>query len=689
MDDTRKRDRLARYSTERTMRVLNAEASCLRSLKMAMAILLLVCTGFAQAQSDDTQGNAANDPPTRVARLSYEAGDLGMMPAGSTQWTAADVNRPLTNGDKLSSGPDAKAELELGGAALRINSQTDVGVLNLTDQTGQFELTQGTLNITVRNIYQGATYEIDTPTLALVINQPGSFRVDVPTDGSSTTVNVIDGEGMIYGENSAQRDVYSGRSYVFADSSLSNVTVNELGGGDAFDNWCNERDSEYATEETSSAQYVSDDTVGAQDLAAYGTWEDDGDYGPIWYPGGVAAGWAPYTFGHWVWISPWGWTWVDGLPWGFAPYHYGRWAFVHGHWGWRPGPPRVRPIYAPALVAFAGLGRGGPVGWFPLGPHDIYNPWYHASRNYYTNVNATNIGIHPGFTQDMLFNNIHSQYGFYQSGRTPPGLTYANRNVPHAFTAVSAQAFASARNVRTSQIHVTPQQFAAATVMTSADVQRPTPASFGQPRAVNTRPLPAAGFNRQVVAVGVPAAQVAATASFRAGMPASNVRVMGAHPGVVANSPRLITGGNYSHTATVPAATPTIPHPGNLPQVPRFESAQQVQQPPQSSRYAPPTRTEPQQSYAQPQNEAQQRYQAAERAHEYVPEQQRQQEQYRPQDSAQPHDAYRAEQQQDYRPAPYMPEQRSEPRSEPQPQSHPQSAPRSAPAPAHGNDNQH
>jgi hypothetical protein len=289
----------------------------------------------------------------------------------------------------------------------------------------------------------------------------------------------------------------------------------------------------------------------------------------------------------------------------------------------------------------------------------------------------------------MLFNNIHSQYGFYQSGRTPPGLTYANRNVPHAFTAVSAQAFASARNVHTSQIHVTPQQFAAATVMTSADVQRPTPASFGQPRAVNTRPLPAAGFNRQVVAVGVPAAQVAATASFRAGMPASNVRVMGAHPGVVANSPRLITGGNYSHTATVPAATPTIPHPGNLPQVPRFESAQQVQQPPQSSRYAPPTRTEPQQSYAQPQNEAQQRYQAAERAHEYVPEQQRQQEQYRPQDSAQPHDAYRAEQQQDYRPAPYMPEQRSEPRSEPQPQSHPQSAPRSAPAPAHGNDNQH
>jgi hypothetical protein len=670
------------------MRALTAEASFMRSLKMALAILLLIGTGYAHAQSDDTtQGNAAGDPPARVARLSYAAGDLGMMPAGTTQWTAADVNRPFTNGDKLSSGPDAKAELELGGAALRISGQTDVGVLNLNDQTGQFELTQGTLNITVRNIYQGNTYEIDTPTIALVINQPGSYRVDVGSDGTSTTVSVFDGVGMIYGENSAQRDVYSGRSYVFADSSLNNVTVNELGGGDAFDNWCNERDSEYATAETSSAQYVSDDTVGAQDLAAYGTWQDDGDYGAVWYPAGVPVGWVPYGFGHWVWISPWGWTWIDGMPWGYAPYHYGRWAFIHGHWGWLPGPPRVRAVYAPALVAFAGVGRGGPVGWFPLGPHDVYNPWYRASRNYYTNVNATNMAVHPGFTQDMLFNSIHSQYGFYQSGRTPPGLTYANRNAPHAFTAVSAQAFASARNVQSSRVAMTPQQFASATVAAPAALQRPTAASFGQPRAVNTRPLPAAGFNRQVVAVGVPSAAVAGTASFHAGTPASNVRVMGAHPGVVANSPRLITGEGYSRPAPSAAPAPNTPRPGTLPQIPHFEAAQQVPQVPQTERFASPERSYPQQGYAQPQEAEQERYQAAERAHEYVPEQQRQQQYtqpYHPESGGQGYDPYRAGQS-EYRPAPYIPQQRSEP----QPQSHPQSAPRSAPPPARGNDNQH
>ncbi len=68
----------------------------------------------------------------------------------------------------------------------------------------------------------------------------------------------------------------------------------------------------------------------------------------------VPAGWAPYRNGHWAWIDPWGWTWVDDAPWGFAPFHYGRWTVVDDRWGWVPGPVRQRAVYAPALVAFIG-----------------------------------------------------------------------------------------------------------------------------------------------------------------------------------------------------------------------------------------------------------------------------------------------------------------------------------------------
>ncbi|MGI8746549.1 MAG: DUF6600 domain-containing protein [Bryobacteraceae bacterium] len=108
-------------------------------------------------------------------------------------------------------------------------------------------------------------------------------------------------------------------------------------------------------------------------------------------------------YGHWAWIEPWGWTWVDDAPWGFAPFHYGRWAVIGGGWGWIPGPARVRPVYAPALVAWVGGprfnlsisvgGGGGGVAWFPLGPREVYVPGYRASPAYINRVNTTNTTI--------------------------------------------------------------------------------------------------------------------------------------------------------------------------------------------------------------------------------------------------------------------------------------------------------
>jgi hypothetical protein len=648
------------------MRVLNV--SFLRRGQLLLAILLLACAGLAHAQSKN-DANSTGDPPARVARLAFASGDLGLLPAGSTSWSAADINRPLTNGDKLSSAADTRAELDLGSASLRIDSNSDIGILNLSEQTGQFELTQGTLNITVRNIDQGSTYEIDTPTLALVIDQPGSFRVDVPKDGSSTAVTVHDGLGTVYGENSAQRQVFSGRRYQFNDSTLNDITVTDVTSNDTFDEWCNDRDAQQAN--SGSAQYVSDDVVGGNDLDGWGSWEEDQDYGAIWYPAVVAASWAPYRFGHWTWIWPWGWTWVDDLPWGFAPYHYGRWAFVHNHWGWIPGPRHVRPVYAPALVAFIGTGAGRPVGWFPLGPRDVYSPWYHASRNYYTGVNIANIGVGRYNDQAALINTIHNQYGLYQSGRAAPGNTYAYRNTPTALTAVSAQTFAGARNVQNSQIRLDAQQVAAASVIAPTALQRPTTTSFGQPRPMNGPSLPSASFNRQVVAVGRPAATLASTASARAGQPASHVRVLDVRPSTpisshaqvvggaeVVRQPRFPTSPPNRQAPQLPSSSEqdTVSRPAMLPQIPHFQAAQQVQAVAQQpARYQPVT-----QSYApREENPEPSRFEAAERSHQYVPE--------RPEVSN-PNPSYQSYERPDF----VRPEQQS---SRPMQDMHPQSAP--------------
>jgi hypothetical protein len=489
------------------MRVLAKLLAPLRRGWRPVAIVLLcAAAGLAQAQSAADDNNA--DPPSRVARLSYLSGDLGFLPAGAKNWSDANINRPLTTGDRLSTGRDSRAELELGGGTLRMAGQTNFGLLDLNDQLAQVELTQGTLNLTVRHLEQGQSYEIDTPTVALVVNQPGSFRVDIDDNGGSTQVTAFDGSATVYGENSAQRSIDSGRSYRFVDSSLAAVVISDIGGGDSFDAWNDHRNHRYA--QSTSRRYVSDQVVGYQDLDQYGDWHTTSDYGAVWFPAHVAADWAPYRDGHWAYIAPWGWSWVDDSPWGFAPYHYGRWAYVSGDWGWIPGPIAVRPIYAPALVAFVGGGgwsvgiSGGPVGWFPLGPGEIYNPWYRASRSYYTNVNVTNIRVTNVTNRTTIVNNINEHYGDYRDGRPVRGERYANRDAPRGFTAVPGNAFAGGRQVQRVLLHVDQRKLAETTVSPHGANLRPTAGSVAPPRSAHARALPNGGFNREVVARNEP-----------------------------------------------------------------------------------------------------------------------------------------------------------------------------------------
>ncbi|RCS29763.1 hypothetical protein DEO45_11500 [Rhodanobacter denitrificans] len=511
-------------------------ASWRRHWRALAIVLLCAAAGLVQAQSRPGDGV---DPPSRVARLSYIAGDLGLLPAGARDWSDANINRPLTTGDKLSSARDARAELEFGGGTLRIDDRTDVGLLDLDDKLAQLELTRGTLNLTVRRLGDGQSYEIDTPTVALVVDRPGTFRVDVDDRDGGTQVTAFDGDATVFGENNAQRTINPGRSYRFTDASLATVTITDIDGGDAFDDWVNGRERRYARSE--SRRYVSEDVVGYQDLDQYGSWRDTSEYGAVWFPSQVDSDWAPYRTGHWAYIAPWGWTWVDDAPWGFAPYHYGRWAYVGGGWGWIPGPVDVRPIYAPALVAFVGGGSwsigigSAPVGWFPLGPGEVYNPWYRCDRSYYTRVNVTNIYVNnTTINRTTVINNIDNQYNNYRAGRPLREAAYANRMAPRGFTAVPGHAFADGSRVQRDRIRVDPRKLADAPVLVrGANRSPPVAGSAMPPRSAHVRDLPTGGFERTVVARHAPPGVTPeAVARGRIAQSAAATRDEASHPNV-------------------------------------------------------------------------------------------------------------------------------------------------------------
>jgi len=476
-----------------------------KGLALAAFLFAFAFLAARPAAADD------DDPPSRVARLSYINGDVSFSPTGTDDWVAAVVNRPFTTGDKLWTDRNARAELHIGTAAIRLSGMTGFSFLNLDDHIMQIRLTEGTINLRVRRLGDSESIEVDTPNLAFSVLRPGRYHINVNEAGDTTVINVPDGEGEVTGGGSAYT-VHPGQQAIFTGTDQLNPDIEELAPDDDFDGWCNERD--LREEHSAARRYVSDDVIGYQDLDDYGGWRPVPDYGTVWFPHVSVVGWAPYRYGHWVWVSPWGWTWVDDAPWGFAPFHYGRWVNYGGAWGWVPCPPPVvavayvRPVYAPALVAWVGgphfaggiafggggFGVGVNVGWFPLGPREVFVPSYAVSRTYVNNVNISNTTVNQTVVNNYYNNTIVNK------NVTVNNVTYMNQNVHGAVTATSAQNFTSAQPVSRNLVQVNEREVATAPVAVRAPATvPPRQAVIGAGAPTRVQP-PAAMQSRAVVA---------------------------------------------------------------------------------------------------------------------------------------------------------------------------------------------
>jgi len=463
-------------------------------LGIALVTIALPTRSAAQDQQDQ------DDPPGRVARLGYLQGSVSFLPAGETDWVGAVPNRPMSTGDQLWTDENSRAEVQLGSAVIRLAPLTTFSFLNLDDDTVQMQLSSGAINVTVRWLGNEEDFEVDTPNQAFNVFQPGHYRVEASADGNYTIISVRAGDGAATGGGQTftlrggQRATLSGTDSLYAD-------VEPIYDPDEFDTWSEGRDHRY--DFSRSAHYLSRDVVGFDDLDDYGDWRDDPSYGHVWFPNQVAVGWAPYHAGHWAWISPWGWTWVDDSSWGYAPFHYGRWVSVGGRWGWVAGPVTVQAVYAPALVVFIGGGPGGiggNVGWFPLGPREVYVPSYHVSQAYVTRVNISSTTVNVTQVTNVYNTTI------IKNSTTITNITYANRSVQGAVMVVPQQAFVSAQPVAKASVAVNAQQIATMSVSARASVA-PTQASVLGARAATAGRVaapPAAIASRQVVAKKTP-----------------------------------------------------------------------------------------------------------------------------------------------------------------------------------------
>ena len=366
-----------------------------------------------EAQPGGPSGEAPAETDQGVARVSLMHGDVSTQRGDSGDWSAATLNQPVMTGDKVSTGDNARTELQLDFAnILRLGPNSKANIANLTKKDIQIQLSQGIANFTVSKDSE-AEPEIDTPNVSVhPAHHDGVFRIEVRPDGD-TIVIVRQGEAQIATPQGSTELRAGDMATVRGNADSAQYKISSAPDRDAWDQWNSERD--HMIRNASSWHHTNRYYTGSQDLDANGRWQNVPDYGDVWVPN-EPEGWAPYRNGNWTYEPSYGWTWVGSEPWGWAPYHYGRWFPYGGAWAWWPGPIYgggfYRPFWSPAYVSFFGWGGGfgfgfgyggwGGFGWLPIGPCDYFHPWWGGYRGRFGVV-----GFRGGFNRFGGFAPLH------------------------------------------------------------------------------------------------------------------------------------------------------------------------------------------------------------------------------------------------------------------------------------------
>jgi hypothetical protein len=400
-----------------------------------IAVVIAVLAGVGVALWMRHEQTASAEAVPNAARIQRVEGDVALDNSDAAnsqneQWIEATDNQPFSVGDRIYTRDNSRASLAFTGRNFaRLNPNTSVDVLTLSDQRTQLALRDGSAMFDVGYLDNGDLFEVATPYGAVDFQQPGLYNVGI--DNGRVLVSVLSGLAQVVGLGGSGQ-ISKGELLTLLGTTAADVVLSRMDGRDAgylvddyygyqYPQYYDGRYRDYNAylndpyyfdpyRRNVSYQYVNSYIPGLYDLDYYGDWRNLDGYGYAWSPR-VDTGWTPYQQGYWYTDYPYGPTWVSSEPWGYAPYHYGRWASVGDRWYWVPDTVRTTPVYSPALVAFVPFGQND-IGWVPLGPGDVYVPHYYTNdwQPYY-------------LTRDNLYQRV------------------VNLDVPNAVTVVSVDEF--------------------------------------------------------------------------------------------------------------------------------------------------------------------------------------------------------------------------------------------------------
>jgi hypothetical protein len=364
-----------------------------RRIILSGALVLLM--GAAASGADDpAQGRVGGIEVAEgevALRLLASGGAAGAARPGA--WSEAGRNDPVASGMSVRTAAASRAVLRAGGDLVAVSDGSEADIVKLDDAGTTIALRRGRLGVRLSERDAGREIEIIIPSGALRLSAPGEYDIIAGDGKSPARVAVPAGTAQFSGKR-LDAVVASGGAVLLNGSDPVTILPGSTD-DDAFGEWW--RAQKRVPADAPVLRHVSVAVTGHELLDGHGAWERVAGLGAAWFPKDLPRDWVPYRYGRWRWMNPWGWTWIDDMPWGFATSHFGRWANVGrsdgeaGRWGWVPGErpgeqqgKRIEePAFMPAAVAFlgtAGVGLSYPdafspaVAWFPLAPGELYWP---------------------------------------------------------------------------------------------------------------------------------------------------------------------------------------------------------------------------------------------------------------------------------------------------------------------------
>src|SRR5487761_74733 len=131
---------------------------------VGLMVLALSFGAANSARADDT-------PQPGVGRISFIHGSVSTQRGDTGDWVATTINAPLAQGDTISTGDNARTEVELDYADI-------LRIAALDKSHIQVQVSQGMVDYSVLR-GASADAEVDTPNVAVHPDQPGIYRVQV------------------------------------------------------------------------------------------------------------------------------------------------------------------------------------------------------------------------------------------------------------------------------------------------------------------------------------------------------------------------------------------------------------------------------------------------------------------------------------------------------------------------------